>query len=159
MKSAHQVAADLVTGLTDPKTQEPDTNRPSKESMAVTQKFERLMERFWGKMMSTYGIQWERSYGHVDGEAFAEWSASLMYMPPMKIKAGLDLLLTDPSLDPSFPPNMIKFLRLCRAAPEPVNQAKQLPPPVNRNTASNNKARDKCIAEAKGLLGHWESPK
>lgn len=116
------------------------------------------MERFWGKMMSTYGIQWERSYGHVDGQAFAEWSASLMHVPPMKIKAGLDLLLTDPSLDPNFPPNMVKFLRLCRSAPPPANHAKQLPPPVSRNTKSNNAARDKCLEEARDLLGRFGKP-
>jgi hypothetical protein len=110
-------------------------------------------------MMSTYGIQWERSYGHVDGQAFTEWSESLRHVPPMKIKAGLDLLLTDPSLDPSFPPNMIKFLRLCRSAPPPVSHSKQLPPPASRNTRSNNAARDKCIQEAQELLGVWDPPK
>lgn len=104
-------------------------------------------------MMSTYGVQWERSYGHVDGMAFEEWGKALRNMPPEKIKAGLELLLTDQSLDPNFPPNLIKFLRLCRSAPPPQTREKQLPPPASRNTPANNAARDKHFEETRKLLG------
>jgi hypothetical protein len=161
MKSAQEIAADLVMGLED-KTLEPDTSQPSIESMETIQKHERLMEWFWGKMMVAYGTQWESSYGHVDGAAFEAWSKALRNVRPDSFKYGLNQLLTDQTMNPNFPPNLIKFLRLCRAAPVINSQMYEdlrLPPPIDRSDPSLISAKDKCIQEAQELLGTWDPPK
>ena len=160
MKSAQEVAAELVTGLED-KTLGPDTSQPSIESMEATQKHERLMEWLWGKMILAYGNQWESNYGHVDGPAFESWSKALSSIRPASFKFGLNQLLTDKTMNTNFPPNLIKFLRLCRAAPVINSQMyEQLPylPPIDRTDPGLISAKDKCIQEAQELLGVWDPP-
>jgi hypothetical protein len=62
-------------------------------------------------MLELYGRLWEASYGHVDGDAFKAWRGALIEFTPLQIKAGLDALVKEGA---SGPPNLIKFLRLCR---------------------------------------------
>ncbi len=80
-------------------------------------------------MLELYGRQWEISYGHVDGVVFPVWRDGLAQHTPLEIKAGLDAVIAEGN---EFPPNLIKFLRLCRnAKPLPIHQpAKLLPPPI-----------------------------
>jgi hypothetical protein len=70
-------------------------------------------------------------------------------------------LLADQTMNPNFPPNLIKFLRLCRAAPvinAQMYEDRQLPPPIDRADPSLVSAKDRCIRQAKDLLGQWKSP-
>ena len=62
-------------------------------------------------MLELYGRQWEVSCGHVDGAAFPAWRDALAELSPQRIKGGLDLLKAEGS---DYPPNLVKFLRLCR---------------------------------------------
>lgn len=158
MKSAHETATDLVTGLTDQRTQGPGTKQHSKEDEQQAQYHERLMEKFWGKMMGAYGIQWERSYGHVDGPAFEEWSAALRHVDPMSIKYGMEQLDDeDRNREAKYPPNLIKFLRLCR---KPITHTshKTWEEP-KRLGHSDPGAKDRHFTAAKELLGDWKPPK
>lgn len=62
-------------------------------------------------MLELYGRQWEVSCGHVDGAVFPTWCEALTELSPQTIKGGLDLLKAEGS---DYPPNLVKFLRLCR---------------------------------------------
>lgn len=66
-------------------------------------------------MLELYGRQWESSYGHVDGDVFPTWCDALAGLKPEKIKGGLDAVIAEGN---QYPPNLIKFLRLCRTAPD-----------------------------------------
>ena len=108
-----------------------------------------IAERLWSRMMALYGRQWEASYGLVDGDAFPEWSKALSTMTPAQIKTGLDAVVAEGN---EFPPNLIKFLRLCRiTTPAYFNPATLLPAPKNRDTKAQQKWRDE--ARKLGCLG------
>jgi hypothetical protein len=101
-----------------------------------------------------YGRQWEASYGHIDGEAFKDWSDALGDVPLAKIKNALDALVEDEQVE--FPPNLIKFLRLCRTSSPPNSQMyKSLPPatPLNLNSPEVVAAKDKHFEAVRELLG------
>jgi len=78
-----------------------------------------------------YGRQWESSYGLVGDESYQSWSEALSQLQTMQIKRGIKALVAEGN---EFPPNLIKFMRLCRQAPvtyhQPVPAA--LPRPVPR---------------------------
>ena len=98
-----------------------------------------------------YGRQWEVSYGHVDGDVFPAWRDALDGLSTDKIKRGLDAVIEEGS---EFPPNLIKFLRLCRTPPyftmSPNRNA--LPPPDIRRPEVIT-AKEKHQKAAKELLG------
>jgi len=74
-------------------------------------------------MLEIYGRQWEASFGHIDGDAFATWRDALMEFTPHQIKRGLDAVRAEGH---EFPPNLIKFCRLCRGVKEGPPQTYQL---------------------------------
>ena len=82
-------------------------------------------------MLELYGRQWEASYGHVGGEAFISWRDGLSGLSFEQIKTGLEYLLAEGG---EYPPNLIKFMRLCRMKGHPSHQTfrPQLPGPRPR---------------------------
>jgi len=79
-------------------------------------------------MLELYGRQWEAGFGHVGGEAFLSWRDGLSKLSFEQIKSGLDYLVAEGG---DYPPNLIKFLRLCRMKQHPSHQtfSPQLPGP------------------------------
>jgi len=81
-------------------------------------------------MMALYGRQWEASYGLPGGSVYKEWNTGLSTLKPEQIKRGLAAVMLEGG---EYPPNLIKFMRLCRqAAPayhQTVRQALPRPKP------------------------------
>lgn len=104
------------------------------------------MIKLWSRLIELYGQQWERSYGLVGGASFKAWSRSLKELTVDDLKNGLTNLIKDGN---DFPPNLVKFLRLCREKPEqyPYPEAKFLPPPVRKDP----NAKEKFLSEAREL--------
>lgn len=93
-----------------------------------TERNEKIAERLWSKMMHIYGGQWERDYGLVGEDAYISWRDAISEFTPQQIKRGLDALAMEGR---DYPPNLIKFCRLCRTAPVPYHKPveKALPRP------------------------------
>jgi len=111
------------------------------------------MIRLWGKLLALYGRQWEASYGHVNGNVFKEWQKALSGLSTSQIKIGLDALVQEGG---DFPPNLIKFLRLCRTnVPAYYRKADlaSLPPPNVHRSPEVIAAKEKHLEEVKKLLG------
>ena len=101
-------------------------------------------------MLELYGRQWEASYGHVDGDVFPAWRDALSTLDADKIKRGLDAVIAEGN---EFPPNLIKFLRLCRTAPYSTmseNRAALPPPNVHRKPEVIT-AKEKCLENARKM--------
>ncbi len=122
----------------------------------MNENFGRLMERLWQRMLELFGRQWESSYGHVDGDAFATWRDSLAGLTAKQIKTGLDAVIAKGN---EFPPNLIKFLRLCTTVPpiyyRPIDIA-ALPAPKVCKRPNVVAAKDKHFKAMKELLGKQE---
>jgi hypothetical protein len=103
-------------------------------------------------MMKLYGRQFESSYGHVDGKAYKAWRDGLMTVKPHQIRAGLEEVIKEGN---EFPPNLIKFLQLCRTAiyttMSPMTAA--LPPPNVHRRPEVIAAKEKHFAEVRKLSG------
>ena len=88
------------------------------------------MPKLWQKMTALYGRQWEASYGQPGGAVYKEWSKGLAKLKPDQIARGLKSVMDEGG---EYPPNLIKFLRLCRqvqpAYHKPVPQALPRPKP------------------------------
>jgi len=67
-------------------------------------------------MLELFGRQWEASYGHVDGKAYTAWRDAMTQFTPDEVGRGLRALIDEGS---EFPPNLIKFMRLCRTPVPP----------------------------------------
>ncbi|MBT8449126.1 MAG: hypothetical protein KJO69_05525 [Gammaproteobacteria bacterium] len=103
-------------------------------------------------MLKFYGRQWEASYGHVDGHAYIAWRDALMTLQPKQIRRGLDAVIDEGN---EYPPNLIKFLRLCR---DPgyftMSESRvSLPPPNVHKRPEVQTAKEKALAEMKKTLG------
>lgn len=115
---------------------------------------ERIMEKLWGKMLGLYGRQWEASYGHVDGEAFRDWTEALQSVKLENIQYGVQQLINEGT---EFPPNLIKFLRLCRKPHVPdMYKPFESPPMI---THKDPGAAERHFKAAKELLGDWSISK
>lgn len=117
---------------------------------------EKVTERLWSRMIDLYGRQWEASYGLVGESAFVTWMEALSSMTVKQIKTGLDAVIEEGS---EFPPNLIKFLRLCRTVSDPSHQDADLaalPPPNVHRRPEVITAKDKHFREVRKLL-HEES--
>jgi len=68
-------------------------------------------------MLELYGRQWEASFGHVDGAAYLAWRQALGAYTPRDIKRGLEHVIEEGA---DHPPNLVKFLRLCRKVVPPT---------------------------------------
>ncbi len=80
-------------------------------------------------MLSLYGRQWESSYGQIDGSGYNEWMQSLGSMTQKQVGNGMTQLMDEGN---EFPPNLMKFLRLCRTT-RPVEPKPFIAlPPVKR---------------------------
>ena len=64
-------------------------------------------------MAEIYGSKWESQYGAIGGSAFETWHSGLAALTTDQIKRGLEALIEEGH---DWPPNMIKFHRLCRDA-------------------------------------------
>jgi hypothetical protein len=105
-----------------------------------------------------YAGQWERDYGHIGGSAFLEWRDALSGIEPMSIKRGFDRLrLEDDPKETKYPPNLVKFLRLCRKATSVPFHSKAvfLDPPKNNDPG----AAERHFRAARALLGGFPPPK
>ena len=114
---------------------------------------ERVTAKLWQRMAELYGRQWEASYGVVGGSAFKSWADGLASMTPAQIKVGLDAVIAEGN---EFPPNLIKFLRLCRQPSAPKYHREfppELPPP-DRNSDTWRRERDKAYADW-GRINGW----
>ncbi len=112
-----------------------------------------IMERLWKKMLSFYGRQWEASYGHVDGEVYKDWSAAIANLSVEQIKTGLDEIAKEGN---EFPPNLIKFMRLCRTSTSPsfvTFNSKALPPPDISKRPKVVAAKEKHFKQVQKLYG------
>ena len=103
-------------------------HQQAEDSKPLNDYGEKITKRLWQRMLELYARQWEASYGHVDGDVFPAWRDALANLSADKIKRGLEAVIAEGS---DYPPNLIKFLRLCRQAPyttmSPNHAA--LPPP------------------------------
>lgn len=113
---------------------------------------ERIARKLWQRMLELYGRQWEASYGHVDGDAFPAWRDALAELSADQVKRGLDSVIAEGN---EFPPNLIKFLRLCRTPP--YSTMSEAPPALPRpNVHKDPKtiaAKEKALAEWRALNG------
>lgn len=103
-------------------------------------------------MLELYGRQWEASYGHVDGDVFPAWRDALASLQPEHVKRGLEAVIAEGS---EFPPNLIKFLRLCKTvvpASHKTVDMKSLPPPNVHRRPEVISAKEKHQKAAKDLL-------
>jgi hypothetical protein len=85
--------------------------------------------RFWRKMLSLYGRPWESSYGQVDGSGYIEWMQSLGSMTERQVGNGLISLMEEGN---EFPPNLIKFLKLCQTSRPVYHEPFKALPQVKR---------------------------
>jgi hypothetical protein len=157
MKSAKETADELMERLQE-NPQGTATNKPSKRSMEGEVAFTRMMERFWGKMLGMYAGQWERDYGHIGGSAFLEWRDALSGTDPMRIRHGFEQLKReDDPRETKYPPNLVKFLRLCRQATSAPSHSRAvlLDPPKNKDPG----AAERHFNAARALLGDFPPPK
>lgn len=95
-------------------------------------------------MLSLYGRQWETSYGQIDGAVYHDWMQSLVGLTEKQVGNGLTLLMEEGN---EFPPNLIKFIKLCKTpkAPKPTI-FKALPtPPRKFSTMRIERAKQKAI--------------
>jgi len=105
-------------------------------------------------MAELYGRLWETSYGLVGGREFKTWSKALASLTRQQIKSGLDYLIAEGS---EYPPNLIKFLRLCRTvvpASHRTADFTSLPPPDNNTRPKVLAAKEKHLQAVKELLGN-----
>lgn len=79
-----------------------------------------LLINIWMRMFDLYGNQWESQMGHVGEDTFLTWQTGLTNMSEDQIKGGLTALISEGN---DFPPNLIKFLRLCRGSIHPSHMA------------------------------------
>jgi len=101
--------------------------------------------------MSLYGRQWEASYGHVDGEAFMDWNEALQSVKLDDIARGVQAIIDEAN---DFPPNLIKFLRMCR---KPVVHAShKVFKPEKRLTHKDPGAAERHFKAARELLGPFK---
>lgn len=114
---------------------------------------EAITERLFQRFLELYGRQWESAYGHVDGDAFSAWRDAIATMTTEQIKTGLDAVIAEGS---EYPPNLIKFLRLCRtksvAYHRPANLAALPPPNINRQPKVRV-AKERHLKAMRELLG------
>ena len=112
----------------------------------------KVAQRLWQRMLELYGRQWEASYGHVDGDVFPAWRDALAGLSADKIKRGLEAVINEGN---EFPPNLIKFLRLCKTAPYSTMSESRaaLPPPNVHRKPEVITAKEKHFAEVRKLSG------
>ena len=112
---------------------------------------DKIATHLWGEMMKLYGRQFESSYGQVDGETYKAWRDGLMTVKPQQIRAGLEAVIQEGN---EFPPNLIKFLRLCRTAIYTTMspQTAALPPPNVHLDPKTISAKEKHLEAVKELL-------
>ena len=92
----------------------PQPERISKESVAL----------LWVRMAALFGRQWETSYGSVGEPAYLTWEEALTSnYTTENVRSGYNVILEEGN---EFPPNMIKFLRLCRTV-DPYSDHKKVP--------------------------------
>ena len=103
-------------------------------------------------MSELYGRQWEVSFGHVGGSVFHAWCDALAILNPDHIKRGLDAVIAEGG---DYPPNLIKFLRLCKTAPYTTMSPNRaaLPPPNVHKDPKVITAKEKHFAAMRELLG------
>ena len=98
-------------------------------------------------MLSLYGRQWESSYGQIDGSGYNEWMQSLGSMTQKQVGNGLTLLMEEGN---EFPPNLMKFLKLCRTQTPVYHETFKSPPTVKRKYSAMRIER----AKQNALYGH-----
>ena len=145
MKSAYETAISLATDIHKPQPTETQKPQPNIS--------ERTIARLWQRMAELYGRPWEASCGLVGGRVFKTWNKALASLTPQQIKTGLDCLKAEGS---EFPPNLIKFLRLCRTV-VPLSHRKvdfaALPPPDINTQPKVLAAKEKHLQAVKELFG------
>lgn len=145
MKSAYEAAVNLATELDKP--------RPIETPKPPPNISEKLIARLWQRMAELYGRLWESSYGLVGGRDFKTWSKALTSLTPQQIKTGLDYLIAEGS---EYPPNLVKFLRLCRTVVPSSHRTVDftaLPPPDINTQPKVLAAKEKHLQAVKELLG------
>lgn len=81
---------------------------------------EQMIGRIWQRLSECYGTAWENSYGVVGGVTFKSWAEALAQFSPEQLMRGLQAVIQEGS---DFPPNLIKFIRLCRTAPPEAHRS------------------------------------
>jgi len=120
---------------------------------------DRIIEKLWQRLLEIYGRQWEAAYGHVDGDAFPVWRDGIKGLTVEQIKNGLDALMDEGS---EFPPNLIKFLRLCKKsvpASFKTFDGKALPPPNINTQPKVMAAKDKHFRAVNALYANKDESK
>jgi hypothetical protein len=113
----------------NPHQQKP-TQTDTKQHYADIQKHDALMVSLWTRLQALYGSQWEKSHGELGGKTFNEWKGALTKFKPEQVKRGLQAIVDEAS---EYPPNLIKFLRLCRTVyPYENTGTPELPRPKPR---------------------------
>ena len=113
----------------------------------------KVAQRLWQRMLELYGRQWEASYGHVDGDVFPAWRDAISKMTIEQIKSGLDAVEAEGS---DYPPNLIKFLRLCKTEIPAYHRKADLaslPPPNVHRRPEVIAAKERHFAEVRKLSG------
>ena len=142
MEHVSKKATELATQLHHPQAK---TGRPqqiiSEDALKVT-------AILWQKMTDGYQHLWFNTYGVAGGPEFTTWAKAIDTIDPKKAISAIAAILKEGH---EFPPNLIKFLRLCRiTTPAYFNPATLLPAPKNRNSREQQKWRE--AAEKLGCL-------
>jgi len=96
-------------------------NNISKKSVAM----------LWNRLSALYGGLWEKNSGLVGGDTYLAWESALLTLSEAHVLRGYDAVIAEAN---DFPPNLIKFLRLCRTAHayDSHNKIAELPRPLPR---------------------------
>ena len=117
------------------------------------------MSRLWQRMTEIYGRTFEASFGHTGGQAYTAWHTSLAGISLMQIKTALEALIAEGH---EHPPNLIKFMRLCREN-QPASHRAFLPDPPITQTSSVAQTNLTQMREQAGLpekpLTGWKQMK
>jgi hypothetical protein len=99
-------------------------------------------------MTEHYSHLWLKQYGEIGGDTFLTWAKALRKFEPLKIVKATEEII---ELGQDYPPNLIKFLRHCRATVPTYYRSATLLPPPDRKTPAYILARDNCLSRAKEL--------
>ncbi len=126
-KQAMELASKLY------RQQEP-INEPQK---SISQSAEQITSILWQKMTDGYQHLWANTYGQIGGPEYLTWAKAIDTVDPKRAMQAISDVLKEGA---EYPPNLIKFLRMCRQSVPAYHKAAQLPPPRKRSGSRAAKA-------------------
>ena len=104
-------------------------------------------------MTDGYQHLWANTYGAIGGNEYITWAKAIDSVDPKRAMQTIADVLKE-GLD--YPPNLVKFLRMCRQSTASYHRAADLdalPPPNVHRRPEVISAKEKHFKAVKGLLG------